>query len=147
MKIYRKFEFVLGLFGLGTMVLVYFYQKRPVTIYWLFLIFWTGKYFYESLTEPGSKQAGKRNRYYDKVAKQLHGRNYALKTNLQWILTLGFFFVGLVLRFVFELWLPIWIYVVFILLLSVSAFYAVGVQKSIPDYIDEHFPQGEEPEA
>jgi len=147
MKIYRKYEFVLGLFGLGTMILVYFYQKRPVTIYWLFLIFSTGKCFYESLTEPGSKQAGKRKHYYDEVAKQLHGRNYAIKTNLPWILTLGFFFVALVLRLVFEIWLPSWIYVVFILVLSVSACYSIGICRSITDYIDEQIPEDETSES
>ena len=146
MKIYSKSNFVAGLIGLAVLVL---YAAGVWEVHmgnWVIAIAFTANCLYTGLTKSRSERMKHLAAHYDETAAALHGKHHALKRNLPWILTLGFFAVALVLRFLFQIWLPVWIYVVFVLGLTVSAFYSIGLHREITEYIDEHIPQEDEPE-
>lgn len=146
MKIYSKSNVAAGLLCLIAFVLN---VLNIIETDWWFLpisIAFAAKFLYTGLTKTGSERAKHMDAHYEKTARMLHGKHHAVKRNLPWILTLGFFTVALMLRFGFEIWLPVWVYVVFVLGLTVAAFYSMGLNREITEYIDEHLPQEEAPD-
>ena len=146
MKIYSKSNFIAGLIGLAVLVLYAVGIWEAHMGNWVIAIAFTANCLYTGLTKSGSGRRKHLAAHYDETAAALHGKHHALKRNLPWILTLGFFAVALVLRFLFQIWLPVWICVVFVLGLTVAAFYSIGLHREITEYIDEHIPQEDEPE-
>lgn len=59
-----------------------------------------------------------------------------MKTNLPY-LGMGFFFAAAVLaRFAFQVILPIWLWVLFLMFLTVAVAYSIGVNRKITEYLD-----------
>ena len=59
------------------------------------------------------------------------------KTNLPWFITGGFFTVTLLIRFLFDIVIPVWIAVCFVIVLTISVFYSIGLNREITEYIDK----------
>ena len=146
MKIYSKGYFIGGLIGLAVLVLYAVGVWEAHIGNWVIAIAFTAKFLYTGLTESGSGRMKHLAAHYEEAAETLFGKHHALKTNLPWILAGGFFVVAAVLRFGFEIWLPVWIWVVFVLALTGTAFYSIGLHREITEYIDEHIPEEDEPE-
>lgn len=60
-----------------------------------------------------------------------------IKTNLPWIITGSFFVITLFIRFVFDVIIPVWIAVFFVIVLAISVFYSIGIERKIAEYIDK----------
>lgn len=60
-----------------------------------------------------------------------------IKTNLPWIITGSFFVITLFIRFVFDVIIPVWIAVFFVIVLTISVFYSIGIERKIAEYIDK----------
>ena len=145
MKIYSKSNFIAGLIGLAVLGLYAAGVWEAHMGNWVIAIAFTVSCLYTGLTKSGSGRAKHMDAHYDKTARKLHGKYHALKRNLPVIVVAGFFAVGLVLKLL-NVWLPGWLIVLFLLSLVVSAAYSIGLHREITEYIDEHFPQEDEPE-
>ena len=60
-----------------------------------------------------------------------------IKTNLPWVITGSFFVITLFIRFVFDVIIPVWIAVCFVIVLTISVFYSIGIERKIVEYIDK----------
>ena len=60
-----------------------------------------------------------------------------IKTNLPWIITGSFLVITLFIRFVFDVIIPVWIAVFFVIVLTISVFYSIGIERKIAEYIDK----------
>lgn len=60
-----------------------------------------------------------------------------IKTNLPWVITGSFFSITLFVRFVFDVIIPVWIVVCFVIVLTISVFYSIGIERKIAEYIDK----------
>ena len=147
MKIYSKSNFAAGLIGLAVLVLYAVGVWEAHLGNWAIAIAFTANCLYTGLTKSRSERVKHLAAHYQETAELLHGKHHALKRNLPWILTVGFFAIALVLRFLFEIWLPVWVCVIFVVALAVSGVYSIGLHKQITESIDEHFPQEEPPDA
>ena len=143
MKIYSKSNFVAGLIGLVVLVLYAVGVWEAHTGNWAIAIAFTANCLHTGLTKSRSERMKHLAAHYDETARMLHGRHHALKRNLPWILTVACFAAALVLRFLFQIWLPMWVCVIYLVALAVSAVYSIGLHKQITEYIDEHIPQEE----
>ena len=144
MKIYNKSSFIAGVVCVGALVLLVFLHADWWQ--WLISIAIAARFLYVGLTEAGSRRTPKINKHYKDVATTLHGKHYALKTNLPLVFAGAFFAVAVLLRFVFDIYLPVWSYVVFVIILAVLVAYSIGIEKSITDYIDDNIPEDDERE-
>lgn len=147
MKIYSRSNFIAGLIGLAVLVLYAVGAWEAHMGNWVIAIAFTANCLYTGLTKSRSERMKHLAAHYDETARMLHGRHHALKRNLPWVLTVGCFAVALVLRFLFEIWLPMWVCVIYLVALAVSGAYSIGLHREITEYIDEHIPQEDEPEA
>ena len=145
MKIYSKSYFIGGLIGLAVLVLYAVGVWEAHIGNWVIAIAFTARFLYTGLTESGSGRMKHLNTYYEETGRMLHGRYHVLKRNLPLIVLAGFMVVGLVLK-ALDVWMPGWLIVVFVLSLTVAAFYSIGLHREITEYIDEHIPGEEEPE-
>lgn len=142
MKIYNKTSFVAGVICAGALPLYAFGILKADWWHWLISIACAGKLLHIGLTESGSRRAAKQAKYDSTVGTSLFGKHYKLKSNLPWILTIGFLGIALILR-LFQIWLPVWLYVLFVVALAAAAAYSIGVNKQIEDYIDTAIPDEE----
>ena len=145
MKIYSKSNFIAGLIGLAVLGLYAAGVWEAHMGNWVITIAFTVSCLYTGLTKSRSERMKHLNAHYGATARKLHGKYHALKRNLPVIVVAGFFAVGLVLKLL-NVWLPGWLIVLFLLSLVVSAAYSIGLHREITEYIDEHFPQEDEPE-
>ena len=74
---------------------------------------------------------------YQSVSQKLFGKYAWIKTNLPWFITGGFFTVTLLIRFLFDIVIPVWIAVCFVIVLTISVFYSIGLNREITEYIDK----------
>lgn len=74
---------------------------------------------------------------YQGVSQKLFGKYVIIKTNLPWIITGSFFVITLFIRFVFDVIIPVWIAVFFVIVLAISVFYSIGIERKIAEYIDK----------
>ena len=145
MKIYSKSNFIAGVLCLIAFVLN---VLNILEIDWWYLLIsfaFAAKFLYTGLTKAGSDRAKHMDAHYDKTARMLHGKNYELKSNLPLLLFGGFLVMGMVLKLL-DIWVPGWILGAFVVALAVSTAYSIGLHREITEYIDEHFPQEDEPE-
>ena len=67
----------------------------------------------------------------------MYGKHYYLKTNLPLIMMGVFYPIALILRFICQIWLPIWVWVLFTVLLTVAVVYSMGINRDIVQKIEE----------
>ena len=146
MKIYNKRAFFAGILFACAAVLFLFGLSD---VHWwqgLFAIVITVRFLYVGLTEAGNTRAQKQASEREKAAAALCGKHHAYKRNLPLLLVAVFFPTALFLRLVFHIYLPVGIFVVFVLLLAVATAYSIGIERSIEEYIDTH-PEDDAPDA
>ena len=146
MKIYSKSNFIAGLIGLAVLVLYAVGVWEAHMGNWVIAIAFTANCLHAGLTKTRSDRMKHLAAHYDETARMLHGKYYALKRNLPLLVVAGFIVVGLVLK-VLDIWIPEWFLGVWVVALLAAGVYGWVVLRSITEYIDEHFPQEEEPDA
>lgn len=138
MKIYNKSAFVTGVFCAGSISLFALDILHADWWQWLISIAISVRFFYVGLSEASSERENILNEKYKETAISRYGRFYFIKTNLPWIIIGVFFAVALTLRFVFYIFLPIWIYAMFLIFFTIAVAYSIGINRSIDEYIVTH---------
>lgn len=138
MKIYNKSAFVTGVFCACSLPLFALDILHADWWQWLISIAISTKLLHVGLSKTGSERDKIIKYKYKETAINLNGRFYYLKTNLPWIIIGAFFTIALTLRLVFYIFIPIWIYVVFLVFLAISVAYSIGIDRGIYEYIVSH---------
>lgn len=136
MKIYNKRAFFAGLFFAGTFLLFVLGIIEAELWQWLLAFGLAARFLHIGLSEIGSRREAAFQRQYPNTAAALHGRYHALKTNLPLLMVAVYFPLALLLRFGFDLYLPVWVHITFVILLTVAAAYSIGVSRSIEEHIN-----------
>ena len=144
MKIYNKGSAVSGIVLFCTFLILAAVGVVEADVrQWVIALAVTGRLLYAGLTKEGSQNAKKVEAHYTQTATTLYGKHHRAKTNLPWIFCISFFAVALVLRFVFDIYLPVGVWVAFAILLTVTVGYSIRVTGSINDYIKNNIPDEE----
>lgn len=137
MKIYDKSSFLMGTLWLCAFPLLALDIIEGDWLKYIVTITISAMFFYRAC----SKTVSERNRiigeHFKKTAISLYGRRYFIKTNLPWIMILVFFPIALTLRFVFYIWLPMWVYLIFVLIFTTSTFYSIVIMNRIKSDIEK----------
>lgn len=136
MKIYNRSAFIGGIICAGAFPLFALGIIEADWWQWMISIAITARLLYIGLSEPGSKQAQKVSEHYKETAVALYGKHYVYKTYLPVVLMAVFFPIALILRFGFDFYLPVWLYVVFVFVLTLSVAYSIGIERSIREHIE-----------
>lgn len=135
MRIYNKSAFAAGIFC-GCALLLFAFGVIPADGWqWLLTLAVSGRYLYMGLSRTGSENADRVRRHHAETAVRLYGKYARVKTNLPLLLLAGFFGVALFLRAVFDLVTPVPVAILFCMLLTVSVFYSIGLEREIRDTI------------
>ena len=95
------------------------------------------KYLSVGLSKSENERQEKIEKNYQGVSQKLFGKYVIIKTNLPWVITGSFFSITLFVRFVFDVIIPVWIVVCFVIVLTISIFYSIGIERKIAEYIDK----------
>ena len=71
------------------------------------------------------------------MSRELFGKYAGVKTNLPWFTLGGFFIVTLLIRFLCGIVIPVWIAVCFVIVLTLSVFYSIGLDRRIQEQIEQ----------
>lgn len=137
MKIHDKSSFIWGLVFLSPLPFFILGLLKADWWQWLLSIGLSAKFLYTGLSKSESRRQRIIAENYQSVSRTLFGKYAEIKTNLPWILTAVFFAFGLLLRFVFDVILPVWIVIAFVVLLTISVFYSIGLNDKITEQIDK----------
>lgn len=135
MRIYNKSAFAAGIFCGCALLLFACGIISADWRQWLLTLAVSGRYLYMGLSRTASENAELVRRHHAETAVRLYGKYALVKTNLPIILFVGFFGVGLFLRLVFDLLTPVPAAILFCMLLTVSVFYSIGLEREIRDTI------------
>lgn len=137
MKIYNVKYFIWGIIFLVPLPLFAFGIIKADWWQWLLSIGISVKYLSIGLSKANHERQERIEKNYQTVSQELLGKYAAIKTNLPWVITGGFFAVTLFIRFVFDIIIPVWTAVCFVIALTISAFYSMGLERKITEYIDK----------
>ena len=76
---------------------------------WLLAIGLSAKFLFAGLSEQEGKRWDNIAKNYQRVSRELFGKYAGVKTNLPWIILGGFFAVTLLIRFLGNIIIPVWI--------------------------------------
>ena len=136
MRIYHKRYFVWGIVFLLPLPFFALGILQAKLWQWVLSIGLSVKYLSAGLC----KKEGERQNYiaenYRRVAQARFGKYAGIKTNLPWIVMGGFFIASLLIRGILGWTIPVWIAVCFVILLTISVFYSIGLNQEITQAID-----------
>ncbi len=137
MKIYDKRAFAMGLLCAGSIPLLILDIIPSDPLQWVLSLTITGHFLYMGLSKEESEKEQAVGKYFKETAVSLHGKYYFVKTNLPLILLAAFFVPALLLRWIWDIVLPVWVAVVFVMVLTVSVAYSIGINRQIREHIDQ----------
>ena len=137
MKIYNVKYFVWGIIFLVPLPLFAFGSIKADWWQWLLSIGISVKYLSVGLSKSENERQEGIEKNYQGVSQKLFGKYVIIKTNLSWVITGSFFVITLFIRFVFDVIIPVWIAVCFVIVLTISVFYSIGIERKIAEYIDK----------
>ena len=137
MKIYNVKYFIWGIIFLIPLPLFAFGSIKADWWQWLLSIGISVKYLSVGLSKSENERQERIEKNCQGVSQKLFGKYVIIKTNLPWIITGSFFVIALFIRFVFDVIIPVWIAVCFVIVLTISVFYSIGVERKIAEYIDK----------
>ena len=136
MKIYNKGSFLAGVLCAFALLLFLLDLVRAEWWQWIIAAAFSVKFLYGGLSKTASARSQFHAQHYQQAARALFGRYRWVKTNLPY-LGMGFFFAAAILaRFAFQVILPIWLWVLFLMFLTVAVAYSIGVNRKITEYLD-----------
>ena len=136
MKIYNVKYFIWGIIFLIPLPLFAFGSIKADWWQWLLSIGISVKYLSVGLSKSENERQEGIEKNYQGVSQKLFGKYVIIKTNLPWVITGSFFSITLFVRFVFDVIIPVWIVVCFVIVLTISVFYSIGIERKIAEYID-----------
>ena len=137
MKIYNVKYFIWGIIFLIPLPLFAFGSIKADWWQWMLSIGISLKYLSVGLSKSENERQEKIEKNYQGVSQKLFGKYVIIKTNLPWVITGSFFSITLFVRFVFDVIIPVWIVVCFVIVLTISVFYSIGIERKIAEYIDK----------
>ena len=137
MKIYNKKWFLWGITFLVPLPLFAFGIIKADWYQWFLSVGLSAKFLYAGLSKQGSERQNNIEKNYQSVSRELFGKYAWIKINLPWLQIGGFFGAALLVRFLFDAVIPLWIVICFAIILTVSVFYSIGLDREIADYIDK----------
>ena len=137
MKIYNKKYFIWGIIFFIPLPLFVFGVIKAELYQWFLSIGLSAKFLFAGLSKQESERQDNIENNYQSVSQKLFGKYAWIKTNLPWFITGGFFTVTLLIRFLFDIVIPAWIAVCFVIVLTISVFYSIGLNREITEYIDK----------
>ena len=137
MKIYNKSFFAWGIICLCALPLFALDIIKVDWWQWGIVLVFSAKFLYIGLSKTESKRQNNIAKNYRRVSQQLCGKYAAVKTNLPYLITGSFFAATLLINLVFDIVIPFWIFVCFVVILTVSVFYSVGLNREITEHIDK----------
>ena len=140
MKIYNVKYFIWGIIFLIPLPLFAFGSIKADWWQWMLSIGISLKYLSVGLSKSENERQEKIEKNYQGVSQKLFGKYVIIKTNLPWVITGSFFSITLFVRFVFDVIIPVWIVVCFVIVLTISVFYSIGIERKIAEYIDKMLP-------
>lgn len=141
MKIYNRKSFRLGIVFLCVLLLYMLRIVKADPLHWILSIALAVKFLSSGLSKSGNKRQENMEKNYNRVSQELFGKYVGIKTNLPWIIAVGFFAVTLFIRCVFDVTTPVWAAVCFAIVLTISVFYSIGLEAKIKEYMDEGIPR------
>ena len=138
MKIYNKSAFITGVICSLSIPLLLLNIIPQGVIQWCLSLAITGRYLYIGLSKEAAKDNEKLSNHYKETAQSLYGKYYYLKTNLPLVLLATFFVPALLLRFVFDVYTPVWFAIIFVIALTVAVVYSIGVNSKIREHIRQN---------
>ena len=137
MKIYDKKFFVWGVIFFIPLPLFILGIVKADFWQWFLSIGLSAKFLYAGLSKAESERQNDIRKSYQRVSQELFGKYAGIKTNLPWVITGAFFTVTLLIRFVLDIVIPVWIAVCFVIVLAISVFYSIGLDRKIIECIDK----------
>ena len=144
MKIYNKKFFIWGIIFFIPLPLFVLGVIEADLLQWFLAVGLSAKFLYAGLSKEESKRQADIRKNYGRVSHQLFGKYAWIKTNLPWIITVAFFTVTLLIRFVLDRIIPVWIVVCFVIALAICVFYSIGLDREITEQIDKERNPGSE---
>ena len=145
MKIYSKSCFISGILCLASLVLYALGVLRSSGWQWVLSAVFAAKFLHIALSESEHRRQQHLKRRWKDVSGKLYGPLAALKLNLPWVITGGFFAVALVIRLGFGIVIPVWVVICYVAALTLSAFYSLGLNRSITEQIDQEIDSEPDP--
>lgn len=136
MTVYNKTYLGLGIVFLLVLLLVSSGILDTDWWQWGLIIIVAVRCLYIGLSQTGSARQAKWAKEYRGVSRELCGKYAVRKTNLPLVFLAGFFAVALFVRFFLGRGIPVWIAGGFVAVLTVSAFYSIGLNRRIREQID-----------
>jgi len=124
MKIYNVKYFIWGIIFLIPLPLFAFGSIKADWWQWMLSIGISLKYLSVGLSKSENERQEKIEKNYQGVSQKLFGKYVIIKTNLPWVITGSFSSITLFVRFVFDVIIPVWIVVCFVIVLTISVFYS-----------------------
>jgi len=137
MKVYNRSSFIWGVAFLCALPLFALKIIKVEWWQWTIVLAFSAKYLYIGLSKRENERQNKIAKNYRRVSRGLFGKYAAIKTNLPLIILGGFLAVTVFIRAVFDTVIPIWIVVCFVILLTASVFYSMGLNHKIAEHIDK----------
>ena len=136
MKIYDKGSFARGMLFLCSLALFALGIIETRWWQWVIALVFAAKFLYTGLSQGESERQARIAAHYGQTARELFGKYAAVKTNLPWIVAGVFFASALLVRFVLDVIIPVWVFIGFAVVLTVAVFYSIGLNRTITDHID-----------
>ena len=143
MKIYHKKYFVWGIIFLLPLPLFAFGAVEADWWQWALSIGLSAKFLCAGLSRREGERQENIEKNYRRVSRELFGRYAPIKTNLPWFIAGGFFAAALAVRYLLDVVIPVWIAACFVVVLAVSVFYSIGLDREITARIDQEAASGE----
>jgi len=137
MKVYNRSSFIWGVVFLCALPLSALKIIKVEWWQWIIALAFSAKFLYIGLSKRENERQNKIAKNYRRVSQELFGKHAAIKTNLPLIIAGGFFVVTVFIRVVFDTIIPIWIVACFVILLTASVFYSMGLNHKITEHIDK----------
>lgn len=144
MKIHNKSSFAWGIICLCALPLFALNIIKVDWWQWIITLAFSVKFLHVGLSKSENERQNKIAKNYRRVSQELYGKYATIKTNLPWFIAGSFFAVTLFIRFVFDIVIPVWIAVCFAMILTVSVFYSIGLNRKITEHIDKETNSNEE---
>lgn len=137
MKIYDLKAFVSGMVFLCTLLLdvLNVIQLKGWTR--MIALVFAAKYLYTGLSKEESKRQHRIARNYHSVSRKFYGKYGLIKINLPWLIAGGFLVAGLLIRMIWDIVIPGWIVLCFVVALTISLFYSIGLIREVINHIEE----------
>ena len=136
MKIYHKGFFLCGILFLLPLPLFALGVMEADLWQWFLSIGLSAKFLFAGLSKREAQRQSNIENNYQRVSRERFGKYAWMKTNLPWLIAGFFFIAALLIRCLFDVVIPVWVAVCFVIALTISVFYSLGLNRDIVEHIE-----------